>query len=99
MPKFNKNTFAMLDVTEEEYIDFCERYDKDWHRNKILKQFYIDILEGNIIRDKTQDNKLFYRKHYYQIEKKVGRLDWNEKLKPRRLPRRKKDPWSNKKLF
>ena len=82
MPRINNETFRILGVTEDDYIRFCEMYDKDWHRKKVLQQFCKDIAEGKIVRDKQNAGKLIYLKHYHYKMKKEGAITpWTKEEK------------------
>lgn len=49
--RVSKQAFDLINVSYEEYIIYCDNYNKKFYTKKTLQEFFNDVRNGNVVRD------------------------------------------------
>lgn len=49
--RVSKQAFDLINVSYEEYIMYCDTYNKKFYTKKTLTDFFTDVKKGIVVRD------------------------------------------------
>lgn len=49
--RVSKQAFDLINVSYEEYLIYCDNYNKKFYTKKTLQDFFKGVREGSIVRD------------------------------------------------
>lgn len=47
----NRQAFASVGVTEEDYMNWCKKYKKSYYKPEVKREFFARISDGRLVRD------------------------------------------------
>lgn len=49
----NKQILQKLNITEEDYLNWCKKYNKTTYKRETKEEFFKKILDGKIVKNKN----------------------------------------------